>query len=62
MDIHKIDPLVLNNLRKRGHTDEEIAAMTPEQAFIEYCRYHGMMRGSALLRVIDNLRVASEIA
>lgn len=62
MDLHRIDPLVLNHLRKGGHSDSEIAGMSAEQAFIEYCRYHGMLRGSALIKVIDNLRLASEPA
>lgn len=58
MDILKIDPLVLNHLRKAGFDDSDIASMSAEQAFVAYCRYHGMLRGSALIKVIDNLRGA----
>ena len=42
----KIDDLngdTLDALRERGHSDEQIEAMSPSEAFSEYCNWHGLL-------------------
>jgi predicted metal-dependent HD superfamily phosphohydrolase len=36
--------------------DHLIAAMTPEEAFEEWCSWHGLGSGEHILATIDNLR------
>ncbi|MFP3637598.1 hypothetical protein [Paraburkholderia sp. SIMBA_054] len=60
MDVTKIDDDVLGSLRERGHNDEDIAAMTPEAAFSEYCNWRGLSGfGPVLARALDGLRGAA---
>ncbi|MBN3815875.1 hypothetical protein [Burkholderia stagnalis] len=60
MDISKIDASVLEAIRKRGSTDADIALMTPERAFVEYCDWRALPgHGEELIRVLDNLRRAA---
>ncbi|MBN3835162.1 hypothetical protein [Burkholderia sp. Ac-20344] len=60
MDISKIDASVLEAIRKRGSTDADIALMTPERAFVEYCDWRALPgHGEELIRVLDNLRLAA---
>lgn len=60
MDVTKIDDDVLDSLRKRGHTDENIAAMPREAAFSEYCNWRGLLGfGPVLVRALDDLRSAA---
>lgn len=60
MDITKIPANVLNDLRKRGHDDKDIAAMTPESAFGEFCAWNGLRDyGPSLINALDGLRAAS---
>lgn len=33
---------LLDALHKRGHADEQIAEMTPAEAFDEFCNWHGL--------------------
>ena len=33
----------LDALRERGHSDEQIEAMSPSEAFSEYCNWHGLL-------------------
>ena len=60
VDITRIDDDVLDCLRRRGHTDETIAAMAPEAAFAEYCNWRGLLGlGPGLVRALDGLRAAA---
>ncbi len=29
-------------LKERGHTEEQINAMTPREKFVEFCEWHGL--------------------
>lgn len=35
--------VVLLALQKRGHSEKEIAGMSPKEAFIEYCEWNGLL-------------------
>lgn len=60
MDIKKLQQSVVDALRNRELTDDEIAALTPEQAFNEYCRWNSLGDwGPTLTSTLDNLRAAS---
>lgn len=57
MNARNMDPACLRALRRRGHSDASITAMTPEEAFCEYCAYHGIMNLlPATLEMLDKLR------
>ena len=43
MNARNMDAACLRALRRRGHSDNSINAMSPEEAFCEYCAYHGIM-------------------
>lgn len=43
LNIEKIPREIVDDLKKRGHTEEAIAEMTPAEAFDEYCMWHGLM-------------------
>jgi hypothetical protein len=59
IDITKLDPVVLENLRNRGHSDERIKQMNWDQVFDEYCHWEGLIRwGSELRRVMANAKNA----
>jgi hypothetical protein len=50
----------LADLRKQGHLDTDIAAMTAEDAFGEYCTWNGLIDyGPILINALDGLRSAS---
>ncbi len=57
MNSRNMDAACLRALRRRGHSDASIAAMTPEEAFCEYCAYHGIMNLlPTTLTMLDKLR------
>ena len=57
MNSRNMDAACLRALRRRGHSDSSIAAMTPEEAFCEYCAYHGIMNlNPSTLEMLDKLR------
>jgi hypothetical protein len=57
MNSRNMDAACLRALRRRGHSDASITEMTPEQAFCEYCAYHGIMNLlPATLQMLDKLR------
>jgi len=57
MNPRTMDAGCLRALRRRGHSDASISAMTPEVAFCEYCAYHGIMNMMpATLEMLDKLR------
>nr|WP_315254943.1 hypothetical protein [uncultured Duganella sp.] len=57
MNSRNMDAGCLRALRRRGHSDASISSMTPEEAFCEYCAYHGIMNITpATLQMLDKLR------
>ena len=57
MNSRNMDAACLRALRRRGHSDSAIAAMSPEEAFCEYCAYHGIMNLSpGTIEMLDKLR------
>lgn len=61
LDIAKIREGVINDIKSRDISEAEIAEMTAEQAFIEYCNWHGLYQwGSMLINVLDMLRAADD--
>ena len=59
MNIEKIEQSIKEDLKDRGHSHEAIAAMTPEEAFAEYCSWQGLIGwGPQLIEALDNLRAA----
>lgn len=36
-------------LRERGNTPEQVAQMTPEEKFTEYCNWHGLINWAPTL-------------
>jgi hypothetical protein len=62
MNARKMDAACLRALRRRGHSDASINAMSPEEAFCEYCAYHGIMNlVPATLHMLDKLRTEQPI-
>lgn len=60
LDLRKISVEMTKTLRARGHADQAIAAMTPEEAFGEYCKWHGLLNwADILIAALDNLRAAA---
>ncbi|WP_348694248.1 hypothetical protein [Duganella fentianensis] len=63
MNPRTMDAACLRALRRRGHSDASISAMTPEEAFCEYCAYHGIMNMMpATLEMLDKLRAETPAA
>jgi len=61
VNVSKLSFSIVDALHELGHTDERIANMSPEFAFIEYCNWHGLLGwGGELIDVIDSLRAADE--
>ena len=59
MNPRNMDAACLRALRRRGHSDASIVAMSPEEAFCEYCAYHGIMNLQPnTLQMLDKLRAA----
>ena len=60
MNIEKIPPQILSDLRKRL-SDEEIESSNPESLFADYCEWHGLrLWGGRLVEVLDSLRTCEE--
>lgn len=54
LNIKKLPSEVVDALRNRHHTDGEIEKLTPEEAFDEYCMWHGLIDwGPTLRRLIE---------
>lgn len=60
LNVNKLSSQVVADLQKRGHTLEDIAQMTPQQAFSEFCQWHGLIGwGDKLWDVVAGLHSAS---
>ncbi|MCU6501929.1 hypothetical protein LPN04_29475 [Rugamonas sp. A1-17] len=42
LDLRKINFQTISELRRRGHSEAAIAAMTPETAYSEFCKFRGI--------------------
>lgn len=49
MQLNKIPGNVLKACRERGHTDEAIKLLTPQEAFSEFCEWEGLVGWAATL-------------
>ena len=59
MDVSKIPTRILADIRERGHSDAEVASMSPREAFAEYCNWHGLIGwGGDLWGVVESLNKA----
>jgi len=47
--INQLPRQVLADLRSRGHSDDAIERMSPEEAFSEYCQWNGLINWSGYL-------------
>lgn len=60
MNISNIPPHITTALRRRRHSDAQIASMTPEEAFFEYCAFIGLaQKAPSLVQALDALRKAA---
>lgn len=58
----QLAPTVIEALRERGHTDTEISAMSANEAFEEWCSWHGFLGWSSSIRIaLDNIRGAYDV-
>ena len=61
LEIEKIPPQIMTNLKERGHSPEKIARMTSQEAFNECCTWEGLIGwGSTLWRWVDELKKAEK--
>lgn len=60
LDVLKIHPRVMRDLRARGLSEDEIAEMSPEEAFNAFCQFNGISGrwGHTLATVLDSLRLS----
>ena len=59
LDIKVLPDFIISDLRDRGHTEDGIARMTPQEAFSEYCNWHGLINhGDSLWEVVQELKDA----
>ena len=57
LKLEAVPARIYDDLRQRGHSADEIEQMTAEQAFAEYCQWHGLADwGDHLVQVLDALR------
>lgn len=61
LDVLKVHPRVMRDLRKCGHSEDEIAEMTPVQAFNTFCQQNGFAGnwGQTLASILDSLRAST---
>ncbi len=64
VDITKIPPSVREALKSREISDADIAVMTPREAFVEYCNWHGFIGwGDGLWKnVMDLSKLSAQAA
>ncbi len=59
LDTNQIPEDILHALTQRGHSQDDIKAMTPLKAFSEYCNWNGMSGwGSTLWSAVESLKDA----
>lgn len=61
LNLSKIPPYILDDLQSRLNTDEEIRAMSADEAFDEWCIWNGIIGwADRLADALDGLREAEE--
>jgi len=59
LTIDKLPDEVKDALHSRGHSNEKIAAMSPEEVFTEYCNWHGLILwGAKLMGLVHSIDAA----
>lgn len=60
LDLEKIPDSIMERLRGRRHSDDDIRAMTPQEAFNESCVWQGLLGryGYSLWDDVDALKAA----
>lgn len=62
MDVKKIPQHIKDDLIARGLTEDDMAEMSAERAFHEFCEWHGMHGWATILRnTLDMLREADKV-
>ena len=62
MDLKVLPSHITEDLIKRGNSKEDIAKMSPEEAFNEYCNWHGLQGwGESLWEIVQELKDAEYI-
>src|ERR1700722_9967095 len=51
-DSSHMDSELREALVNRGHSDAQIAALTPQEKFDEYCEWNGLIRHGSTLRAV----------
>jgi hypothetical protein len=60
MKIKDIPDEVVDACRERGHSDDSIEAMKPEDLFVEYCQWEGLINyGRSLWNIVIKLAAES---
>ena len=63
INLTQLDEDVLEALRNRGHSSEQIEQMNWDEVFDEYCEWRGLLRwGNTLRRVMTNAKNAQDAA
>ena len=59
INVGKVSAGTLNAVQARGHSLDDVAAMSPREVFNEYCEWHGLVSwGDALWKMAEELKGA----
>lgn len=62
LSINTIPAHVIQDLKERGHSEEQIKAMSAKEAFNEYLAWNGILGwGSTLWHVVERLKEAEKV-
>jgi hypothetical protein len=60
LDLNVLPDEFIDDLKNRGNSEDEISKMSPETAFNEYCKWHGLTDwGDSLWRAVHEFKDAS---
>lgn len=60
LDLQALPYEFINDLKERGHSEEDISKMTPERAFTEYCNWQGLINwGDSLWLAVQKFKNAN---
>jgi hypothetical protein len=61
LDVDALPEQLVDDLKKRGHTLEQIKQMSPKKAFDEYCNWNGLFKwGDHLWLTMHKLKDACD--